>query len=92
MARQFANNPNYAGSDEQVIPDDDDISYEMSVNNKRYEAVFYQVGSEFSDSSMTEKLNHCWPFFHVKKFKTRHPKQRKNWSRPSIVDYWNFSL
>ena len=28
---------------EQTIPDDEDLSYEMTVNNKRYEAVFYQI-------------------------------------------------
>lgn len=28
---------------EQTIPDDEDISYEITVNEKRYEAGFYQI-------------------------------------------------
>lgn len=28
---------------EQTIPDDEDLSYEMTVNNKRYDAGFYQI-------------------------------------------------
>ena len=41
---QFAQNLKYipAYSEDQRIPDDEDISYEMSVNNKRYEAAFFQ--------------------------------------------------
>lgn len=59
LVRQFENNERYKkpfdsvveaienlGSNEEggyIIPEDEDISYEMSVNNKRYEAVFCQV-------------------------------------------------
>lgn len=28
---------------EQTIPDDEDLSYEIKVNKKRYEAGFYQI-------------------------------------------------
>lgn len=44
LCEQFANNPRYFACPdrEQTIPDDEDISYEMTVNKKRYEAVFYQ--------------------------------------------------
>lgn len=77
LARQFANNPNYAGSDEQVIPDDDDISYEMSVNNKRYEAVFHQVGSEFSDSSMTEKAQSLLAVFSREEIQDSTPEAKE---------------
>lgn len=59
LVRQFDNNERYIypletlaeaiekiGSNEEgvyIIPDEDDISYEMSVNNKRYQAAFHQV-------------------------------------------------
>ena len=59
LVRQFDNNERYIypletvaeaiekiGSNEEgvyIIPDEDDISYEMLVNNKRYEAAFHQV-------------------------------------------------
>ncbi|MBQ8222116.1 MAG: hypothetical protein IJZ87_02025 [Bacteroidales bacterium] len=43
LCSQFENNPKYIPRDEeQTIPYDEDISYEMLVNNKRYQAVFYQ--------------------------------------------------
>ena len=59
LVRQFENNERYKkpfdsvveaienlGSDEEggyIIPEEEDISYEMSVNNKRYQATFCQV-------------------------------------------------
>ncbi|MBR3609054.1 MAG: hypothetical protein IKL50_04125 [Bacteroidales bacterium] len=42
LCRQFANNPKYISLDDQTIFEDEDIGYEMLVNKKRYEAVFYQ--------------------------------------------------
>jgi len=44
LVGQFENNPKYKSYSwtSQRISDDEDISYEMSVNNKRYEAAFYQ--------------------------------------------------
>lgn len=39
---QFNNNSKYITTVEnKPIPEDEDISYEMSIHNKRYEAVFY---------------------------------------------------
>lgn len=42
LCRQFKNNTKYTSLDDYIIPEDEDISYEMGVNNKRYEAIFYQ--------------------------------------------------
>lgn len=43
LCRQFENNSKYcANIEDQTIPNEDDISYEMSINSKRYQAVFYQ--------------------------------------------------
>lgn len=43
LCRQFMNNDKYyALSDDQTIPDDEDISYNMNVKNKRYDAYFFQ--------------------------------------------------
>ncbi len=43
LCRQFANNPRYSSlNEDQTIPEDENISYEMAVNTKRYEASFYQ--------------------------------------------------
>lgn len=45
LCEQFKNNSKYCSlSDEDPkIKEDEDISYEMSVHNKRYEADFYQI-------------------------------------------------
>lgn len=47
LLRQFENNENYEASPvNEYIDEDEDISYEMTCNNKRYEAVFYQKSKE----------------------------------------------
>lgn len=46
LCRLFQNSPKYiAASDvsDYIISDDEDIAYEMLVNNKRYEAIFCQL-------------------------------------------------
>lgn len=44
LCKQFENNQKYIGLENQAIPEDDDISYEMTVHNKEYQAAFYQKG------------------------------------------------
>ena len=45
LCEQFKNNSRYCSlhEDDQKLKDDEDISYEMNANNKRYEAIFYQI-------------------------------------------------
>ena len=44
LCRQFeANNKYIADISNSIIPDDEDISYEILVHDKRYEAAFYQL-------------------------------------------------
>lgn len=57
LCRQFEKNPKYLSLGYELIPDDEDISYEISVNKKRYEAIFYQQPTEPSDTVLLrEKL------------------------------------
>ncbi len=43
LCRQFENNQKYVNLlGDQTIPDDEDISYELTVNDKQYQAAFYQ--------------------------------------------------
>lgn len=46
LCEQFANNSKYISSikslEDYKISDDEDVAYEMTVNKKRYEAIFYQ--------------------------------------------------
>lgn len=56
LCYQFKNNPNYdTYSGDYEIPDDEDISYEISVHKKRYEAVFYQKPEAVTDSAAIEE-------------------------------------
>jgi len=55
LCRQFVKSPKYQFSfSDYTISDDENISYEMSVHNKRYEASFYQLKAEM-DSVAAEK-------------------------------------
>lgn len=54
---QFKNNPNYIAFEDNTISDDEDISYGLNIDNKRYEAVFYQIPAEFNDTmAISEKI------------------------------------
>lgn len=54
LCRQFEKNSKYGSlSEDQTIPGDEDISYNMSVKNKRYEAIFYQ-NTEMDSAAMAE--------------------------------------
>ena len=52
LVRQFENNDKYVYFYEQTIADDEDISYQMTVNKKQYEATFFQKGE---DGTVDEK-------------------------------------
>ena len=57
LCSQFENNPKYVSLENELIPDDEDISYEINVNKKRYEAIFYQQPANLSDTTLLrEKL------------------------------------
>jgi hypothetical protein len=60
LFNQFFNNKKYIHIDGEEIPSDEDVSYEMSIHNKIYQAVFRQV--VFGN---TESENMVW--FMVKK-------------------------
>ena len=47
LVRQFEDKGKYVPYyEEQIIADDEDISYEMTVKNKQYEAIFVQKGED----------------------------------------------
>ena len=43
LVRQFKNNERYISTDDYTISDSEDISYEMKIHNKVYQASFYQM-------------------------------------------------
>ena len=58
LCEQFEKNPRYTAiSEDQKIPMDEDISYEMNVNDKRYEAAFYQIPDDPNLMKAIEELS-----------------------------------
>lgn len=53
LVRQFENNKRYISTKHFTLSDDEDIAYEMSVHDKIYEAVFYQVSNTPEEDSET---------------------------------------
>jgi hypothetical protein len=43
LCQQFNNNAKYTSFKSNEIPKDEDISYQMSVNSKEYQAIYYQL-------------------------------------------------
>lgn len=57
LCEQFTNNSKYMpSSQDQTIPEEEDISYEITVNKKRYEAVFYQTEAAVDSAYVAEKV------------------------------------
>ena len=45
LVSQFENNKRYTSLDKYTLSDEENISYEMTVNKKNYDALFYQVAN-----------------------------------------------
>lgn len=65
LCGQFENNSKYLCIGDQTIPESEDISYEMSVNNKRYQAVFYQ--KPHVESNATDDMTKRFVWFMINK-------------------------
>lgn len=52
LCSQFEKNPKYLSFSDNQISDDEDISYGITVDKKRYKAVYYQKPVELSDSTL----------------------------------------
>ena len=60
LLQQFKKNEKYMTAsltpEKYIIPDDEKISYEMTVNKKRYEAAFYQMPVKIDTVALAEKI------------------------------------
>ena len=60
LCAQFEKNKKYlsvaSSSLDYIIPDNEDISYEMSVNDKRYEATYYQLPTGIDRNAAIEDV------------------------------------
>lgn len=54
LCQQFASSPHYISLQDYTIPEDEDISREMTVHKKRYEAIFLQQ-AEVADTTVTRE-------------------------------------
>lgn len=59
LCRQFKNNEKYVSlaEDDQTIPEDEDISYNINVKNKRYQATFYQKVEDLDSASVVNEVS-----------------------------------
>lgn len=57
LCEQFENNPKYIGTGDHIIPEDEDISYEMLVKKKRYDTIFMQKAEAFISNDVEENFN-----------------------------------
>lgn len=57
LCSQFENNARYITVTESSIPEDENISYNITVKNKRYEAIFFQRTKNTEDLSNLEIIS-----------------------------------
>ena len=64
LCRQIENNKKYQSlsSESYIIPEDENISYEMSVNKKRYQASYFQIPEGGIDSTTIMKETQSFIF------------------------------
>ena len=64
LCRHFENNKKYQSlsSESYIIPEDENISYEMSVNKKRYQASYFQIPEGGIDSTTIMKETQSFIF------------------------------
>ncbi len=57
LCRQFEKNERYINPtfEDYTISDSEDISYEMTVNNKRYQASYYQIPQKVDSASIAQE-------------------------------------
>lgn len=56
LCGQFERNKKYVSMEDQRIPDDEDISYRMIVDKKRYEEIFYKIPETFDSLTMAKEV------------------------------------
>lgn len=56
LCQQFQNNSHYVSFGDYTISDDEDIAYELTVHDKRYEAIFYQKPVAVDSTEIANRL------------------------------------
>lgn len=56
LCEQFKSNKRYLSLTDDMIPEEEDISYQLTVNNKRYQAVYYQLPESVDSNSISKEI------------------------------------
>ncbi len=56
LCEQFMNNAKYSATEDYKLPEDEKIAYEITVNSKKYDAVFYQNPEQIDSIGMANKV------------------------------------
>lgn len=56
LCRQFANNPKYISMKNYSIGEGEDVTYEIAVHKKRYEAIFYQRPTVIDSATIQREI------------------------------------
>lgn len=85
LCQQFQNNSNYISFGDYTIADDEDIAYESTVNDKRYEAIFCQKPLALDSIEIANKLQ----AYILEKYT---PQELENPSKEIQKDIYKMSL
>lgn len=88
LCQQFEDNKKYLAPQDFRISDDEKISYEMSVNNKRYEADFYQM--DFASVDTVAIQEEALKYF-SSKYTTEQIDKMSDEEKSSIVQEFAFN-
>jgi hypothetical protein len=57
LCEQFENNQRYISYEDYKLSPEEDISYEMTVHNKKYDALFYQKPLEVDSATLAKEMH-----------------------------------
>lgn len=98
LVRQFENSSKYVNNpgieeESQVIPDDEDISYEMLVHNKRYEASYCQLVQtvDLEDSVAVEAAIHEYMLTKYTEEQIQNPTDEEKYDMVLMAGSWKIN-
>ena len=90
LCGQFEKNSKYISTHDQTIPDDEDISYKMLVDNKRYQALFYQKPVTYDTLQIRQEVNKRIELKYSKEYIENNPeeveKESVNIAQDIVID------
>ena len=75
LCGQFEKNAKYISTHDQTIPEEEDISYKMLVDNKRYQALFYQKPITYDTLQIRQEVNKRIELKYSKEYIENNPEE-----------------